>query len=180
MDDPVDDLRALWQDQPAPPPPPPDELRAKADKFRRTIAARNLREQLACALVAALFTYYAIVADAALVRLGCLLEVAAAGFVAWYIQAHGASAPATDLPCLAYHRRELEHQRDLLRRVWRWYIGPMLPGVLVLVVARAVAVGPDPWGIGFFVLVFGSVGWLNKLAAAELQRQLDALPPSDP
>ena len=38
-----------------------------------------------------------------------------------------ADAPAGE--CLAVHRRQLTRQRDMLRRVGPWQIGPIVPGL---------------------------------------------------
>jgi hypothetical protein len=34
---------------------------------------------------------------------------------------------------IAFYRRELEKQRDLLRGIWKWYLGPLIPGLALFV-----------------------------------------------
>ncbi len=85
-----------------------------------------------------------------------------------------------------FRRRELIRQRDLLRSIWRWYLGPLIPGLAVMFMAFAqAAVGSHSHvkhpgvlvaidGL-FFVTVFLVVAMLNKKAARKLQRQIDDL-----
>lgn len=179
-----DDVCALWQAQPV------DtlslstaEIAARAAKFRSVITRRNLREAWAAALVIVVFAYYAIFRhDELVVRVGCVMTIAGALYTTWYMGRHGAARalPATDLPCLAFHRRELERQRDLLRGVWRWYLGPSLPGLVVFSLGQA-GDTPGSWAVSagvvaLVVAVFAGIGRLNHRAADELERDLAALP----
>jgi hypothetical protein len=60
-----------------------------------------------------------------------------AGTLCIVVQIYKRASPVTlpvDLALTAsleFHRRELVRQRDLLRSVWRWYIGPIVPGLVV-------------------------------------------------
>ncbi len=79
--------------------------------------------------------------------------------------------------CLAFHQRELERQRDLLRDVWKWYLLPFVPGLIAIVAARLPSTG---WIRGLRFILFCAAGfyflwWLNKRAADKLQRQIDEL-----
>ena len=83
--------------------------------------------------------------------------------------------------CLAFHRGELERQRDLLRGVWKWYLLPLVPGMILFclgpVMARpekaslAVAVSIAAGNLAFFVFI----GELNRRAANKIQGRIDAL-----
>lgn len=176
IQDDTDDVRALWQAQPAPPLAlSAAEIAARAAKFHGVIAARNRREWLACVFVGLFFTYAAIAAHELLLRVAYALTVVGATYVAWYMRRHAVpGARPGARPCLDYYRGELERQRDLLRGIWRWYLGPLMPGLVVATIAA-----PSVLQVGSFVVVFGGVGWLNQLAAAELQRDIEALPPSE-
>ena len=89
-------------------------------------------------------------------------------------------SPAGD--CLDFHRSELTKQRDMLRRVGPWQIGPVLPGVALFFVGNwvnevdglreALVMGTA----GLLTLaVFGFVYWLNVRAANKLDVELEAL-----
>jgi hypothetical protein len=77
----------------------------------------------------------------------------------------------------------LERQRDLLRTVWSWYLGPLIPGLAVLITAYALA-NPAHWkyqglfiaGYVLFVAAFVvGIAKLNAGAARKLQKQIDEL-----
>jgi hypothetical protein len=182
-----DDVRALWQAQPF------DtlslsaaEIAARAEKFRSVITRRNTRESWAAASVIVVFAYYAIFRyDALVIRVGCALTIAGSLYTVWYMHRHGGARalPSLGLPCLAFHRRELERQRDLLRRVWRWYLGPSLPGLVVFSIglagdtlaSRAMSLGL----LAVVVAVYMAIGRLNRRGADELEREIAELPPEE-
>jgi hypothetical protein len=81
---------------------------------------------------------------------------------------------------VGFYRDELERQRNLLRRIWRWYLGPMVPGMSLLVLYGIwVAPSDRRWfriayavaAAGFFWLV----GWFNQRAARRLEGQIEEL-----
>jgi len=179
---------ALWQGQPVEPKPPSaTEARAAASRFQEKIRRRNLRESIAAVVVLVVFGGYAWEATAWLARLGPVLVVLGTVYVMVQLHTKGASLAVPDAAnattCLDFHRRELGRQRDLLRRVWRWYLGPLVPGVLVMLGARLV----EEWARGglAFALAVGSVlvsavvflgtWWFNEAGARKLQREIDAL-----
>ena len=140
----------------------------------------------------ALFGKDALFASSLLAKAGSSLVVLGTLFIAWRLFTRAASIPvpfANEVDrglgeaCIRFHQRELERQRDLLRTVWRWYLGPLVPGFLVLFASRFV----DAWAKGrgpiiaclgsalLVVLVFAGVGWLNARGARKLQWEIDAL-----
>ncbi len=76
------------------------------------------------------------------------------------------------------YRTELERQRDLLRRVWLWYLGPLIPGGVVMYWGLGAA---DRYSVqslvgGTVVMLFLLlIGKLNKMAAGQLQHEIDEL-----
>lgn len=180
------DVCALWQAQPvAPLGLSAAEIRAKAGTLRGTIDARNNREWVAAAFVGVFFGFLAITGDGLVERVGGGLTVVGTAYVAWYIRAHGrvAALPGEGLPCAAFYRRELVRQRDLLRGVWRWYLGPLVPGMAVLLIGGLVRSGFALGGLiaaVFVLVVFGGVGLINWLVARELTRQIDAIQLAEP
>lgn len=175
------DLGKLWQEQAVEALAlSAAEIQAKAHKLHSTVAARNLREWVAAAIVVVCFAATA-AATTGLVRVGSLIIVAAAVFMSVVLYLRGRTAPEDGLPGVVFYRRELERQRDLLRGVWWWYLGPLALGMIVFAVGGAVR-NPGTSGVvvaaaliaGTFAL-FGYIGNLNMRAAAELQRQIDVL-----
>lgn len=180
------DLCALWQAQPvAPLGLSAAEIRAKAGALRGTIRARNNREWVAAVFVGVFFAFIAISGDGLVERVGGGLTVVGTVYVALYIRAHGtvAALPGEGLACAAFYRRELVRQRDLLRGVWRWYLGPLVPGMAVLLIGGLVRSGFAPGSTiaaVFVLVVFGGVGLLNHIVARELTRQIDAIQLDEP
>ena len=163
-----------------------DELRGKASKFRRRILFRNLREYAAVAVVVAFFAF-SMGKYTPLMRVGAGLSIAGMLYVAYQIHRRGSTkAVAADLApesCLDFHRQELERQRDLLMGIWSWYLGPMIPGLVFLMVAVGMAnPGHLKHALVFeaeysavVALAFYFVAKLNQRAARRLQRQIDEL-----
>lgn len=188
-----DELRALWQDAPAPAAVPDvARLLGRERAFRRSIAFRNATEHTAAALVVVTFVRMGIAAEGAtLIRLACALIAAAAVFVSWKIWVDGRNLPkpdaaATTAAHLAHHRAALERQIALLGTVPRWYLAPFAPGLVLFLVGvalespasaapmsvRAISLGGTA---AFCALVFAAVAWLNRRATKKLQAELAAL-----
>ena len=163
------------------------EIRLRAGKYNHKVLWRNAREYIAALAVTVFFSLNFLHTDDMLTRFGFGLIVAGMIYVCWNLHSKGS---ARGLPqdlgaatCLLFHRRELERQRDLLRGVWRWYLGPMIPGLAVIIVAAAlsgaVRVNHFGWMIAVYsvvvVLVFGFIARLNTRAALRLQQRIDEL-----
>ena len=121
----------------APALPSVEELRARADKFRRTIANRNLREYIAGGLVIVAFAVMAVLAPFAAMKIGAAMVALGAGYVMWQLRRRGTPLdPAREggaLSLLEFQRRELVRQRDALDSVLSWCLLPLVPGMLVLI-----------------------------------------------
>jgi hypothetical protein len=182
MNDDLDALRSAWQGQASEVGPlSPAQLRAAAARFEQKIRRRNLVESAAGCVVAVVFTAAAFGDGPLLSRLGNLL-VAAAGI--WIVVAlrrrgrpHAMPAdPATD--GITWQIGELTRQRDLVADVWRWYLGPFIPGVSLVVLGAALAT--HAWlmsGVvsAGMVLGFGLVGRYNASAVRSLDADIRAL-----
>ena len=188
--EPPTNLQALWQSQPAPPKRfSLEEIRDKATRFQRTVRFRNLREYVAAIVVLVIFTGYAWFANTWLSKAGPGLIVVGTLHIMFQLHTRAASLPVpggdawVTESCVQFHRRELERQRDLLRTVWRWYLGPLVPGLSVVFLDRFI----EAWPRGGFaivaslasalvtVFVFLGVWWLNAAGARKLQREIEAL-----
>jgi hypothetical protein len=160
---------------------PLEAIRRKSTEFETKIRRRNLREYLAAVFVLAFCSVNLARTYLVGARVGSALIVAGVLYVMYQLHARGSakSAPvdASLATYLDFHRRELERQRDLLRRIWSWYLGPLIPGFLVLVVSGAIA-HPRPWIVAYAIsafVFFLLVAKLNRQAARKLQREIDEL-----
>jgi len=83
------------------------------------------------------------------------------------------------LDALQFYRQQLVRQRDARRGNWRWWLPPIIPGMVSLPVALALESSKSWMDIGGLVVwfVFGvSMGIvLNERAARSIQDEIDAL-----
>jgi len=183
------DLRSLWQTMPTTPVAiTADEMRMRATAFQRQVRQRNLVEYVAAAFVTVIFGWYATFPIPATPLWPAANIMIIAGVVVVVLNLH-CLARATTLPdnttaanLIDFQRRELIRQRDALKSVWLWYIGPMVPGLIVWFIAVGVGMpGLAPVraliGLGgaavVSLLVFGLIILLNLLGASRLQRMID-------
>jgi hypothetical protein len=181
----MDDLRNLWQKQEVEEVRiSVDELRAKAAKFQSRIRWRNLREQAACLLVIVAFGAMSLKTPQTIPRIAFALIIAGAIYVAWHIQKWGSpKVVPTDMGranCAEFYRDELERQRNLLRSIWKWYLGPLIPGLSLLVIYRIWVTPSDRrwFPIAYAVVAaafFWLIGWLNQRVARRLEGQIAEL-----
>jgi hypothetical protein len=177
-----DDMRDLWQNQEL------DavtitlpEIRRRADRFRRRIQARNLREYTVGIVVIAL-QMAMLWRSRGWYLAAPILLIAGSAYVLYQIhkRASGRTTP-TDAGLRAsveFYRQELERQRDALRAVWRWYLLPLVPGILAAYVGAAVTRGFSVGylvRVGFTVCVFAAVWALNLWAARRLDGKIREL-----
>jgi hypothetical protein len=155
----------------------------RADKFYRTIGWRNVREYAAAAFVVVAFGKVFVDASTPMRETGALLIIAGVLYAVWQLHRRGSArrAPAAALgeSCLAFARAELERQRDALATVTRWYLAPLVPGMVILVLSE-----PIERHRGFVVaalvllataLFFFAIAWANHRAARRIQHEIDAL-----
>jgi hypothetical protein len=81
---------------------------------------------------------------------------------------------------LEFYRRELEKQRDLLQDIWKWYLGPLIPGMALLVIGAILNAPPErrwfPSAYALFcVALFWGIGQLNFRAARRINQQIEEL-----
>ena len=177
-------VQDLWQGQPAEGGALSlDELRTRARWVERRIRRRNRREYVAAVVAVIGFGGGAWIAPTPLIRIGAGLLVATAVFIAYHIHRWGSArtmpADMALTSSLQFYRRELERQRDLLRGVWKWYLLPCVPGLVLfnVGVARIRPEGIARLGITAIVTlaVFVFLSELNRRAANKIQARLDAL-----
>ena len=180
---PPDNLKSLWQNQRVEPVQMSlEEIRQKAEGFQKRIRRSNLREYLAGAFVFAGSVYF--IWRFPVVRLAVGLLLAGTIYVLYQLRTRGAAKTvpgslALDT-CLEFHRRELERQRDLARDVWKWYLLPLVPGLLAVIAVPLLRQPPEKWiralpFIPLWAAMFYAIWRLNKRGADKLQRQIDEL-----
>jgi hypothetical protein len=165
-----------------------DDIRRKAKKFQKKVFWENALNYF-LGLAGAAFLSFRLVwhGPNALIQLGGGLVVAAVLYMLW--QTHRRSsfrrAPAEMgiVSCLEFHRKELERRRDLHRSVWRWGLGPAIPGCVVLMVGIA-RINPGHvrhWGWTLLavntvaILAFAYAWMQSERRAHKLQAQIDEL-----
>jgi hypothetical protein len=164
-----------------------EQVQASAGKFQRKIQWRNAREYVAAFAVVVFFGYEFTRAADLLARIGFSLIIAGTFYLVWQLHSKGSWRPlpkdAGLSSCIEFKRRELERQRDLLSHVWSWYLGPLIPGLAVLMVDFALASQGRVKYSGLLVAaytlfvagIFIGIAKLNGRAASALQRQIDEL-----
>lgn len=181
---PENDILKAWQIQPTEPLTMSlQQLRSEAGKFERSIKRRNLMEYIAAVLVMAGAGWFAVMLENTLLRTGCVLIVVGVLYVVRQLYRRGSAgalpSDASLLVSVDFYRWELVRQRDLLRGVWSWYIGPLLPGMALLYIGilvqrpdRAVDIGLNALLVALFLVFVGAINWR---AAAKLQREVDEI-----
>jgi hypothetical protein len=181
---PGSDIRNLWQTQPTEPLTMSiQQIRHKAEKFERNINFRNVVETIAAVCAMACAGWLAVVLDNTIVRIGLALIVVGALYMVRQLHRHGSagtlSTDATALASMEFYQAELIRQRDLLRRVWSWYLGPLLPGAALLYLGVLMQRPDKALDIGLnglvFALIFLAIGALNLYATKKLQEEVDEL-----
>jgi small-conductance mechanosensitive channel len=185
MPDEPRDVRSLWQKQETDDVQiSVDELRRKASAFQKRIRRRNIREYAAAVLVIVAFSWFFVVSHELVPRISFALIVLSTFWVVYNLHRRGSvkAAPADmgRANSIQFFRGELERQRDLLNRIWSWYLGPFIPGMAILIAFNIVK---NPRGKRLFtevyavfvVLIFWGVGYMNKRGARRLDRQIEEL-----
>lgn len=185
-----EDLKKLWREQPLQIPQThesvdtTDAFRLKMKKFDRTIFWRDVRELIACAVVALAFGLFLFSVKPMMARVGCAITIAGAAFIAWRLVSskRKAGPEIADAPVLQALRREklkVEIQIGLLRSVWWWYLLPVLGGATIF----AFGMQPDAKKRmilgGTFLFVGVVIHWVNQLAVRKylepLKNELETL-----
>src|SRR5262249_1979724 len=145
------------------------EVLNRAEQLRETIRTRNLAEYVAAAATGVAFAFMLTTkAHTPLLRIG--LAMAIGGVVLLGLSPWRGASPRnrtlgmTDRDQVELYRRELARQRDALATVSRWYLGPILPGIAVIVAALPAGPGTvRPIAAVIFMIAFGlAIVWMNR------------------
>ncbi len=188
------DMQAIWTSQ-APPMAPVDieGIVARARTLDRRLRWRNRVEVFAAFLVVVAPLGVAAILPLPTVQAGLVLLALGAAYVAREFLVRG-RAPSADVATstdayLDAYAAELTHQIALLERVPRWYLGPLVPGYVVMGIGWMTLNWPPLFDgdatmtMAWFVATYfggGLMGaltvvWINAVAARELRRQRAAL-----
>lgn len=181
--------RDSWKGEgPDKPLPSIDELRGRADAFRRRIQRRNWIEYAAGALVILVFGAVMLFGPLFWLRVGAAIVIGGTGVVLWQLHQRGSpltpAEHAGQLSLLEYQRRELIRQRDALDSIFSWYLLPLIPGMLVVMgtpwletIGEELPMPPlDVIGsLTFPCVVFFLIYVVNKAAARKLQGKIDEI-----
>lgn len=165
------------------------EIHAIASRFQSRIRFRNLTEYVAAGLVVLTFGAVAILLPAPVAQAGAALIALGALYVCWKLNQLGRAASSAEMDqaasLIAFHRAELMRQREALSTVWRWYLAPFAPGVVLFL--AGVAFAPEMGaplsasvvtfvtGLAFVGATFWAVGWINAQAVKRLDAELARL-----
>jgi hypothetical protein len=185
----TDPVRHAWQASAAEAPLPAlADVRAGADRFHRIVRRRNAIEYAACVLVVVFFGIGVFRMHPLAAQIGAALIVLGTCVVAWQLhrRASAVAPPAADAarPILEHQRAQLARQRDALSGVGHWYLGPLVPGLALIMLAPVFHRGPAALlhmppgaliGIAVNILVFTGIWWLNRHGARQLQKAIDEI-----
>jgi hypothetical protein len=180
IEDPDDHVRRLWHAQHSQGGPMSiSEIHARATALRRRLRVRNIVEYAAGLYVIGFSLRLALEATDPMVATGMALLAAGALFVIGHLHVNGWVRDVPDAAAAQsrdFYRDELVRQRNLLEKMWLWYLLPLAPGFGLLHVARATA-NPLVTAVSAAgaVAVAVVLAWLNHRGARKLQRDIDAL-----
>ena len=162
------------------------DIHTRAEKFQSRIRTRNWIEYAAGALVIFGFGWVATVPVGPIVQAACALIVVGTLYVMWKLATLARATGKVDdaVSWADFHRAELVRQRDALNGIWRWYLGPLVPGLLLFWIGVALTLTELPLaarlvtallGLAIAAAAFFGIAYLNKRAARTLQAEIEAL-----
>jgi len=184
-----EDMRSVWQSQAEESRRmSSNEIRTAAERYQKRVIWRNVREYLGCAIVVAGFGWFAWHAPSTTARVGHLLVIVGALYVALQLHLSGSSRTVPSemgrMDGIAFHRRELERQLRVYQLAWRWVLA-LVPGITVLMAGTTKAkprvhmpagpLAPLLVVLGGWVLIIVWLRKRNQAKARNIQRELERL-----
>lgn len=184
------EAQQIWQSQPVEGTTMSAQaIRLRAMKFEHRIARKNLREFILCLAVAGSFVYFLVTMSELPFRITWGLFIVGMIWIAVQLRRKGVPRTMPEglgtSTSVDFFRSELERQRDLVKNVWPFHFGPLIPGYLALNVAYLLKFHGEANLIelalldAFFVAVFVAAWRVNMRCARSLQRSIDSLPPAE-
>jgi len=167
----------------------PEMMANRATAFERKIRRRNIIEYVTGILLAGTFGWvgWLTLAEGELfVALGCLVMIAGVGAVMYKLHTVASNeVRSPEVDCRMHMRSQLVRQQRALSTVDRWYIGPLVPGVITCLAAMAeysartigwpAALAGTVMPIVIAGGTFVAVSWLNRKAAKTLTKRINEL-----
>ena len=159
-------------------------VRQQSESWRSWARMRNAANYIACVVMTPFILLQAWLSFSVtpLVSLALLLNIPLCAWllVRWHRRAASQEQPAElgVLDALKFHRRQLERQRDV--RLDRWRRWPVIPGVLVIILAEAIEIKPTPWvgfgvGVVLMTVILSTAIVVEERIARRIQKEIDAL-----
>ncbi|MEA3539769.1 MAG: hypothetical protein U9R73_11650 [Pseudomonadota bacterium] len=180
----MSEMGALWKAQAVQPHVlPADEIHRRHAALERRVGRRNLIEYLTAALmivgVVGLVLLDVRLGALGVGTVGLILLGIGGGVVAWQLHRRTGSAMPIDgaRPSIDAYRDSLRRERDALASVARWYIGPMVPGMVTIYAGAFLKVPP---GGRVLVIALAAVtgiamAWVIRINRRGAQRIADEL-----
>ena len=180
----MSEMGALWKAQAGQPHVlPADEIHRRHAALERRVGRRNLIEYLTAALmivgVVGLVLLDVRLGALGVGTVGLILLGIGGGVVAWQLHRRTGSAMPIDgaRPSIEAYRDSLRRERDALASVARWYIGPMVPGMVTIYAGAFLKVPP---GGRVLVIALAAVtgiamAWVIRINRRGAQRIADEL-----
>ncbi len=184
----TNDMSLLWKAQTvAPRALPLDEIHRRHAALERRVGWRNMIEYMAAALmivaVAGLVTLDVRLGAVGVGTIGLILLGMGGGVVAWQLHRRTGGRTAIDgaRPSIEAYRDSLRRERDALASVARWYIGPMVPGMVTIYAGAFLKVPPSG---RLLVIVLATVtaiamAWVIRINRRGAQKIADELESHD-
>lgn len=183
------DPKDLWQGQSTEHHPMSlTAVHTRARTFQAKIRRRNAFEYIGCAIAIVGISPTVLQHQSWMMQAGGVWIMLAAVFVGWQLhrRASASTVPDAGEPLRNFHREALVRQRNAIGSVGAWYLGPFVPGMVLLLLGRWFqahtahrTIAMDHLIIALVAvitaLVFTVVWLVNKRAADNLQRQIDEL-----
>jgi hypothetical protein len=166
-----------------------DPLALKRGKLDACIERRNRAELIAGGLAIAFLVGCGAIGlwgstnlPDRIAALGLILVAAGLGFTLWRLNRHVAAQrrKTPDMSPKAALVGRLRRERDLLRSVSAWYIGPILPGFVLAWGGMFAGGSVGTASVGIIITV-AAIAWIaraNRRAAAEFDSQLHDIEPA--
>lgn len=167
----------------------PAALESKHTEFERRVRRRNLTEYLAGGLVTPIFAWIAWLtaqAGEVVITLGWVVGIVGMAVVLTALYHRAGNLPhRPEEDCRSHLRAQLEHQHEALASVPRWYLAPLIPGMVLVLVGSVLPIARGAgWVAALFAFavpalfvagVFAGIAWLNRRAARALEAEIAAL-----